>query len=147
MTQQAESKLAVCYNGACPVCSAAVRHSQRIAATAPDGALSWHDFTADAEIFTRHGVDFDAALRRFHVVGRDGKLYSGVDAFLLLWREMPYYRRLAALIRLPVARHIATLVYDYVLVPPLYRWNKRRLRKRPPRSPSPPSSSMAERAG
>ena len=55
----------------------------------------------------------------------DGKLTSGIAAFLVLWAQMPGYRLLGRIVGLPGIRHIATLAYDHVVAPAIYRWHLR----------------------
>jgi predicted DCC family thiol-disulfide oxidoreductase YuxK len=55
-------------------------------------------------------------------------LRVGVPAFAALWDEIPRYRWLAAVVRLPVVRQIAAGSYE-VLATILYAWNKRRERR------------------
>ena len=52
--------------------------------------------------------------------------YSGVDAFIHLWAEVPGFNWLARLVGLPPVRMIAVPVYDHVLAPWLYRRHLRR---------------------
>jgi molybdopterin biosynthesis enzyme len=65
---------------------------------------------------------------------RDGELTSGIPAFLVLWREMPRYRWLAKIVGLPGLRQAASVTYDHVLAPLIYRWHLRRKVKRAIRS-------------
>jgi len=60
----------------------------------------------------------------------DGALTSGIPAFLVLWAQMPKYRRLGQIVGLPGVKQIASVLYDYVLAPVIYRWHLRRLRKK-----------------
>ena len=48
----------------------------------------------------RWGVSADAAARLLHVI-HDDRLHVGFDAILVLWEQMPRYRPLARLARLP----------------------------------------------
>ena len=67
----------------------------------------------------------DDMLRRLHI--RKGDIwYSGVDAFIHLWAEVPGFNWLARLVGLPPVRMIAVPVYDHVLAPWLYRRHLRR---------------------
>jgi len=71
------------------------------------------------------GLTADQAARRLYVM-KDGAMVSGIPAFLLLWQDMPRYRILARVVGLPGIRHAASILYDYVLAPLIYRWHKRR---------------------
>ena len=113
----------VLYNDACPVCRAEIRHYARHAER--EGLpIAFDDLGSDA--LAGWGVDADAAARRLHVL-HDGRVSSGIPAFLVLWSRMPRYRWLARLVGAPVIRPLAVLVYDRVLAPALYRRHLRRI--------------------
>lgn len=44
------------------------------------------------------GLDLPSAMRRLHVQEADGRLLSGVDAFIAIWRRLPRWRWLAHLV-------------------------------------------------
>lgn len=115
------------YHGACPICGTEIRHYRRYA---EDRAirLGWEDISTgvDAPLLDALGLDREDAKRRMTVLDADGQVHRGVDAFLVLWREMPRYRRLADFIALPGVYHLARIVYDRLLAPALYAWNHRR---------------------
>jgi len=112
----------VLYNGDCPVCSAEINHYARYSA-AQALPLTYDDLS-DCDL-ARWGISRDEAAKRLHVM-QDGKIYAGIDGFLVLWREMPRYRWLARVVGLPGMRQVASVVYDYILAPLLYAWHKRR---------------------
>lgn len=126
-SQTARASVITLYHGACPICGTEIDHYRRYAA---DRALSlgWQDVSdgADAPLLAAHGVDRETAKRRLHVVTADGRLLAGVDAFRALWAEMPRYRWLARFVGLPVVRPLAEIVYERLLAPALYRFNRRR---------------------
>ena len=117
------------YNGACPVCGPEVRRYQRIDARR-DGDLAWRDIARDPAVLERLGLDLEAVKERLHVVDGDGRIHVGVDAFAVLWAELPGHRWLSALIRAPLIHPIARFVYDRILAPALYRWNQLRDNRR-----------------
>lgn len=120
MTQSPETS--VLYNGACPVCSAEIRHYAQYA-NHSGLPIRFDDLTSDA--LADWGVDADLAARRLHVL-HDGVLTSGIPAFLVLWGQMPRYRWLARVFGLPGIRQAASATYDHVLAPLLYAWHRRR---------------------
>src|SRR6185295_4731361 len=97
----------VCYNGACPVCRAEMEHYQRIA-DQHALPLGWNDINTAPELFRRHNIDFDTAMRRLHAVDAAGNLIRGIDVFIAIWRLLPRYRWAAAIV---------------------YRYSRRRLRR------------------
>jgi len=128
MTDTPAPEITVCYNGACPVCRAGMT---RYAAVAGKHALpmGWDDINAAPELFRRHGISFDDALRRLYAVDDQGRLLRGVDVFIAIWRRLPGYRWLGALAGFPLVRPFAWFVYEYLVSYPVSRWSRRRLRK------------------
>jgi len=120
MTDTPETR--VLYNEDCPVCSFEINH---YAAYARHNGLAIQFDDLNGPARAAWGIDEDSAARRLYVL-RDGQLYDGIPAFLELWREMPRYRWLAGVVGLPGVRHVASLGYDHVLAPVIYRWHLRR---------------------
>ncbi|MCR9126608.1 MAG: DUF393 domain-containing protein [Rhodobacteraceae bacterium] len=112
----------VLYNDACPVCRREIRHYDSYA-RARSLPLRFEDLNEGD--LRDWGVDPDQAARRLHVL-HNGTVHAGIPAFLVLWREMPRYRWLARVVALPGLRQGASLVYDRILAPMLYRWHLRR---------------------
>ena len=77
------------------------------------------------------GISADAAARRLHV-RRDGRIASGVEAFVMLWAAMPRYRLLARVVALPGLRHLAGVIYNRILAPRLYARHLARERRNCP---------------
>ncbi len=115
----------VIYNDTCPICAREVAGYKRMVAR--DGLpIGFSGLSEGA--YDQFGLTEAQAARRFHVV-LDGRLIAGVDAFVVLWSQMPRLRWLATLVGLPVVRPIARLVYDRVLAPALYSFHRRRVRR------------------
>ena len=113
----------VIYNGACPICSREIAGYRRYSETRAL-PIAFRDLNA-GDLAT-WGLSADQAARRLYVV-RDGTLHDGVPAFAVLWEQMPRFRWLARLVRLPGLRQGTTLVYDRVLAPLLYAMHRRRV--------------------
>lgn len=87
----------VFYDGGCPLCSREINHYRRLAKSPP---IHWIDVTQEGEAtLGQCGISKNEAIAVFHVLDRNGRLAKGAEAFVLLWQELPYYRRLAALCR------------------------------------------------
>lgn len=97
------------YDGGCPVCMRGVRHYQRL-----DWArrIEWVDLLNDPDVLKPHGVDFSEAMERLHVLDARGELVSGAAAFVALWRELPWYRVLAVVTKIPGIMPVMNAVYD-----------------------------------
>ena len=127
MEQDDDTTTSVLYNASCPVCSYEINHYAEYSRHA---ALPIRfDDLNDTDRLSEWDLDADTAARRLHVL-KDGQLLAGIPAFIALWREMPRYRWLARLVRLPGVFQIACAVYDYALAPAIYRWHLLRLRRK-----------------
>ncbi len=126
MENQRIGQTKVLYNAECPVCSLEIDHYARIS-DKRNLSLGFHDLNNRDEL-TVWGLDEETAAKRLHVL-KDNQLYSGIPAFLVLWREMPGYRHLARVVSLPGIYRLAVWSYDYVLAPALFRWHKHRSRR------------------
>ena len=115
----------VLYNANCPVCNFEIQHYARYAG-ATGLAIRFDDLNSGA--LAHWGLDSDTAAKRLYVL-HDGALTSGIPAFLVLWAQMPRYRWLARFIGLPGVRQVASVAYNYVLAPAIYRWHLLRLQK------------------
>ena len=124
------AKTSVLYNATCPVCNFEIQHYARYAG-ANGLPIRFDDLNSDAR--EGWGLDADTAARRLYVQ-HEGKLTSGIPAFLVLWAQMPKYRWLARVVGLPGIRQIASAAYDHVLAPAIYRWHLYRLRRQTARS-------------
>ncbi len=110
-------KTRVLYNADCPICDAEICH-YRTYTEGRDIPVAYDDLNSDA--LSKWGVDPETAAKRLHVTA-NGQLYSGIPAFLILWKEMPRFRWLARLVGAPVIKPMACWAYDHVLAPWLYR--------------------------
>jgi predicted DCC family thiol-disulfide oxidoreductase YuxK len=118
------TKTDVLYNGDCPVCSFEIGHYAKIAER--DGLpMTFQPLKDNAADW---GMDPDVAARRLYV-RRDGQVYGGMDAFILLWQDLPRYGWLAKLCSLPVIRPTTVFLYDRIAAPLIYAWHKRRQTK------------------
>lgn len=118
----------VLFNADCPVCNAEICHYQRYT-DARALPVRYDDLNGPDR--AAWGIDPDSAAQRLHVMHL-GLVYSGLDAFRILWKQMPRYRWLATLTGLPGLYQIASLTYDKVLAPTLYRRHIKRIRQGEP---------------
>ena len=114
------------YHGACPICGTEIRHYQKYC-DAQDIGLAWSDISEGvaSEALEASGLEREDAKRRMTVIDSEGQLHRGVDAFILLWGAMPRYRWMAKAVSLPGIYQLGNFVYDRILAPGLYAWNRR----------------------
>ncbi|MEL7099917.1 MAG: DUF393 domain-containing protein [Pseudomonadota bacterium] len=125
MEQSTQEPTEVLYNADCPVCSFEIDHYAAYA-DKHDLPIRFDDLNAGER--AAWGLDRETAARRLHV-RKGGQIYAGIPAFIILWQDMPRYRWLARLVALPGVHWTACKVYDHILAPLLYAWDKRRQRR------------------
>lgn len=113
-------EIRVLYNDSCPVCRFEIDSYAKLAEK--DGLAIGFDRLDKAEGW---GLTPEDAARRLHVM-QDGRLLSGVAAFVALWAAMPRWRWAARMAGWPVVRPVLGFVYDRVAAPLLYRAHLRR---------------------
>lgn len=100
--------ITVFYDGKCGLCRREIEHYKRVA---PDAVFHWVDITIDAAELEKLGISYADGLRVLHARDREGKIHTGVDAFILIWQQMPRWRLLARFIALPVMHTVANNAY------------------------------------
>lgn len=102
------NKITVYYDGKCGLCSREINHYRKIA---PKDMFSWQDITDSAVELNKEGISLAEGLKLLHAKDNSGQMHIGVDAFILIWKQLKRWRVLAALARMPVIRHIANMGY------------------------------------
>jgi len=100
--------ITVFYDGKCGLCRREIEHYKRIA---PMNVFDWVDITVDASPLVRLGITYADGLKLLHAEDQQGKIYVGVDAFILIWRQIPGWRVLAAMVSVAFIRPIANIAY------------------------------------
>lgn len=112
--------ITVFYDGICGLCSKEINHYRKIA---PDGIFNWLDITKSPGELKAEGISLAQGLELLHAKAPDGTLHIGVDAFILIWKQLKRWRLLAILISLPVIRQLADIAYRAFA-----RWRFKRLK-------------------
>ena len=110
----------VFYNNSCSICRFEINHYKKITKN-----IDWIDISNEKSSLTQTKLDSKSLLWRLHLI-KQGKLYSGVDAFIQLWLEIPRYKFLANLIKKPIIYHISWVLYE-ILALFLFFKNKNQL--------------------
>ena len=105
------------YNNSCRICRAEINHYKRINTT-----IDWTDVISDKNVISETNISKKNLIRRLHIKKKN-KVFSGIDAFLIVWEEIPRYRILAKFARLPIIYHLGWLIYEFIAIC-LYYKNK-----------------------
>ena len=99
----------VYYNNSCKICKAEIDlyKKEKI------DQINWIDITNNqiAKIETKK--DYKQLLRRLHVK-KDGQIFCGAKAFLLVWKNIPKYKILYSFFRLPIIFQIFSAIYEII---------------------------------
>lgn len=112
--------ITVFYDGKCGVCAREIGHYRKVA---PEGLFIWQDITEAAGGLQQEGISLTEGLKYLHAKDAAGTMHVGVDAFLLIWRQLTRWRWLARVVALPGIRQMANRAYR--------TWAKRRFRRLP----------------
>ena len=88
-------KTIVFYDGGCPLCSKEIKHYQGID---KQQSVVWKDITTEPSELKKYGVTYERAMQVFHVLSNDGVMRTGAEAFVELWKQLPYYRWLGHIV-------------------------------------------------
>jgi len=102
--------ITVFYDGKCGLCSKEINHYRKIA---PYGIFNWQDITQSATELNKEGISLAEGLKLLHAKDKTGKLHIGVDAFILIWKQLKRWNLLAFIASLPVINPILKIGYKH----------------------------------
>ncbi len=97
-----EKKVTMFHDGECPLCKYEVKMMQKLDTK---NAIHWVDISKDQKALDTAGIGYEAAMARVHVQDKNQNLLTGVRGFLLVWKQLPYYRRVV-----PIVEHVPLLL-------------------------------------
>ena len=111
--QHLEKTPKVYFNNSCSVCRMEINHYKKF-----NEKLGWIDVTNNKEAQKETAKSSVELIRRLHVE-QDGKIYQGIDAFLIVWSRLPKYKWLYKLVKTPGIYHASYIAYEclaYILL-------------------------------
>jgi len=108
--QRSPSVISVFFDGKCNLCSKEINYYQRIA---PKNTFNWVDITKTPGELDRFEIKLSDGLRLMHVADSRGNIFTGVDAFIIMWKQIKYWKFLGLFVSLPIVKQIANLLYQY----------------------------------
>jgi len=114
------AELTVLYDAACPLCRASAERVRRHDA---GGRIELVDLREPAVPARFPQINAAEAMRLMQAIDRQGRIYSGVDAWARIGLKLPGWKWLAWLLLLPGIHLVATCVYGWV-ARNRYRWNR-----------------------
>ena len=98
----------VFFDGECNLCSKEINYYKSIA---DKNIFQWLDIASNPKYLKSINVLQKDALLYLHATDENNKLFKGVDAFLLIWKNIKYWKILYFLISLPIIKQLSILLY------------------------------------
>ena len=97
------------FNNSCSICRSEINVYKKKGIK----ELKWVDITNNRNAEKDTQKTSKDLLRRLHVKS-DGKIYSGAEAFIVLWKRIPKFKFLSKILSTPVIFHIFSITYEIV---------------------------------
>ncbi|MSP28805.1 MAG: DUF393 domain-containing protein [Methylococcales bacterium] len=94
-TTVSPAKVTCFHDGECPICNIEINAMKKLD---KEGNIHWVDINHDKVALAKAGLTYKQAMDRMHVIDQNQQLQSGVLGFLQVWKQLPYYRRVAPII-------------------------------------------------
>ena len=98
----------VYFDGKCGLCSKEINYYQRIV---PEGVFQWLDIATDPSLLEGLGISQREALKRLHVQDSAGTIKTGINAFQVIWEQLPNWRILGRITGVPGIYHLVEYLY------------------------------------
>lgn len=99
------------HDGECPICNIEINAMKKLD---KHNKIEWVDISTDKAKLAQAGLSYEQAMDKMHVINQqNNSMHSGVEGFIQVWELLPYYRRLAALIKkVPFAMPFLNVFYS-----------------------------------
>ena len=117
-THPTKTRKVTCFHdGECPICNIEIRAMKKLDR---EGNIIWVDISRDRAALTEAGLTYKQTMDRMHVIDENNQIKSGVAGFIQVWKQLPYYKRLAPIIEntpllLPLMEFFYTIFARYRL--------------------------------
>jgi predicted DCC family thiol-disulfide oxidoreductase YuxK len=107
-----EYNLSCFHDGECPICNIEIDVMKKLD---KQGNINWVDISKDKAALDKAGLSYSQAMSKLYVLDEHNNImHSGVKGFIAVWKQLPYYRRIAPIIEhVPFA--IAILSFFYII--------------------------------
>lgn len=99
----------VFYDGKCNLCSKEINYYKKIATT---NIFVWIDIASNPQHLKKFNITQVDALKKIHVVDYDNSIKIGVDAFIVIWEKLNYWKIIAFITKLFPIKILANLLYE-----------------------------------
>ena len=103
--------ITVLYDGKCGLCSKEIQYYKKIASQTD---FIWADIANTPSHLDGLDISLTEGLKILHTIDVHGNQHKGVDAFILIWSQLDYWRWLARFTSLPGIRQLANGLYHLI---------------------------------
>lgn len=98
----------VFYDDRCPLCRREIEYYKKIS---PATAINWCGISHNTQLLEQHCISNTESLKILHAINIENKMFKGVDAFILIWQQLPGWRWLAKFVALPIVYQVTKGIY------------------------------------
>jgi predicted DCC family thiol-disulfide oxidoreductase YuxK len=121
--QWTKGQFTVFYDGSCPLCSREIAHYQGLESDVLFlNLFDYTQLTTVGSLLAEHNIKLEDAKRRMHILTEEQKVVRNAEAFVEIWRRMPYWRVIVPFLDNKLSMTLANSAYDM--------WAERRYRNR-----------------
>lgn len=99
----------VLYDGKCGLCNKEISYYKKIANSKK---FEWLDIANNPKDLKQFNVKQSDALLYLHAFDADNSKYIGIDAFILIWKNLSYWKYLALIASLPIIKSLLSIIYN-----------------------------------
>tara|TARA_B100000902_G_C27115833_1_gene816039 strand:+ start:300 stop:656 length:357 start_codon:yes stop_codon:yes gene_type:complete len=99
----------VYFNNSCKICKAEIDIYKKEKIK----DINWVDISNNRAAELETNKNDKQLLRRLHVE-KNGRIFSGAKAFLLIWKNIPKYKFLYSILSLPIIFQIFSIFYEII---------------------------------
>jgi len=99
----------IIFDDHCSMCSKEISYYRSIA---KKNQFLWCDLHVQSHLLEHYNISRKEALMALHAIDEKGKLYKGIDAFIIIWQQLSYWKVLAFIIKLPIINPVAKFLYS-----------------------------------
>ena len=96
------------YNDKCSICNYEINHYKKNCHN-----IDWNGIHDTKDLLNIIDKTPKQLVRRLHLI-KDNKIYEGVDAFAYIWPQIPNYRILSKIIKLPIIYILSKFFYEII---------------------------------
>ncbi|WP_034833642.1 thiol-disulfide oxidoreductase DCC family protein [Endozoicomonas numazuensis] len=104
-------KIKVLYDGLCPLC---VKEVSRWQNARFRSEVEWFDITGQEKLLEEWGIDPQKALLELHTLTDDGRVYTSIDSYALLLKQLSAWAWLGWIMSLPGLKQFLKWTYDWM---------------------------------